>query len=104
MAETEMVERESRVDLSAFHRQMDEAMQEMVPADLKAAGWRYVDLPTRLSLEMWDNFLSVLGEGNFRILVMSEGPDWRRGQFFLAPAAYENMRKHIAALSPPSKV
>lgn len=60
----------------------------------RADGWVYRDLPRRLSFEMWDHFLSVIGEGNYVILAMSTGPDWKRGQFLISPAGMENMRQH----------
>jgi hypothetical protein len=66
-------------------------MQEMVPADLRAQGWVYRDLPSKLSYEMWDLFLSIMGEGNYQILIASQGDNWKRGQFFLSPKALENL-------------
>lgn len=75
-------------------RQMDEAIQELVPAELKALGWRYFDMPVKLSDAMWDEFLTILGPDNFKLLIMSSGPGWKRGQFLLSPAAYENLRQY----------
>lgn len=65
---------------------------------LRADGWEYRDIPGRLTPEMWDLLLSRIGEGNYRILAMSmgtnaKGEDWVRGQLFISPAGFEQMRR-----------
>lgn len=59
-----------------------------------ADGWVYRDLPARLSNEMWDLLISIMGEGNYVILAESRGPDWRRGQFLISPTGMKNMKEH----------
>ena len=58
---------------------------------LMADGWVYRDLPSRLSHEMWDLFIKTLGEGNYRIMAMTVGPDWKRGQFLISPDGMANL-------------
>ncbi len=58
---------------------------------LMADGWVYRDFPSRLSHEMWDLFIKTLGEGNYRILAMTVGPDWKRGQFLISPDGMANL-------------
>jgi hypothetical protein len=75
----------------------DEMEQEaLVPKELREQGWVYRDVPGRFSFEMWDLFLSVLGEGNYHIIAMSENKekDWKRGQFLLSPQAMENIAQY----------
>lgn len=71
-------------------------MQGIVPVELRAKGWRYIDPPTRFSHEMWDYFLRLLGEGEYRILAASSGVTkdgfaWKRGQFIVSPQALANL-------------
>lgn len=63
----------------------------------RADGWQYVDLPSRLSLEMRDYFLKILGEGEYVILVASSGHDWWRGQLLISPVGQSNLKAHIEA-------
>lgn len=83
-----------------LYEMLSKAEQEMVPPELRAAGWIYRDMPGRCSPEMWEILLSIFGDGNYKIVVMSEGSNehgaWKRGQFFLAPAAIENMKTYSA--------
>jgi hypothetical protein len=85
------------MDAEEIRQLFDEAAQGIVPADLRAQGWRYIDPPTRFSIEMWDYFLSLLGEGEYKILVMTHGKtkdgfEYKRGQFIVSPKAQENMK------------
>jgi hypothetical protein len=57
----------------------------------RADGWVYRDLPRRLSHEMWDLFLDTIGEGNFRLLAMTAGKDWKRGQLLISPDGMKNL-------------
>lgn len=66
---------------------------------LRADGWVYRDLPARLSFEMWDLLLEIMGEGNYRILAMTIGPDFKRGQFMISPDGIANMVAYRAAAS-----
>lgn len=83
-------------DWSKINAMMHEAEQELVPAELRALGWRYVDPPTKFSHEMWDYFRSLIGEGEYKLLIYSEGvaPDgfkWKRGQFVISPQGMKNL-------------
>ena len=65
----------------------------------RADGWSYRDAPTWFTPEMWDYFLSIIGEGNYVVLAMSErtagdGTKSKRGQFIISPQGMENMRSH----------
>ena len=82
------------VDRAELNELMAEAEQGIVPKDLREQGWVYKDMPSRLTHEGWDKFLNLLGEGNYQVLVMSSGPDWKRGQFLLSPKAFENMKNY----------
>ena len=61
-----------------------------------ADGWVYRDMPGRVSFEYWDKFLDLLGEGNYVILIRSEGRDWKRGQFLISPDGMENLAVYSA--------
>jgi hypothetical protein len=54
-------------------------------------GWVYRDPPTKFSFEMWDYFLSLLGEGNYHVIATSEGDDWKRGQLFISPTGMQRL-------------
>lgn len=82
--------------LSKAHAALDEIAQAMVPPELKAAGWRYVDFPTRFSYEMWDYLLRLIGEGEYKLLAMtvaedSKGAIQARGQFLISPQGQKNL-------------
>ncbi len=63
---------------------------------LMADGWVYRDLPKRLSDEYWDLFVKTLGEDNYRIMIMSVGSGWKRGQFLISPQGMKNLAAYIA--------
>lgn len=70
--------------------------QELVPADLRALGWRYVDPPTKFSHEMWDYFRALIGEDEHKLLIYSSGEasdgfEWKRGQFVISPQGMKNL-------------
>lgn len=70
--------------------------QELVPADLRALGWRYIDPPTKFSHEMWDYFRALIGEDEHKLLISSEGEasdgfKWKRGQFVVSPQGMKNL-------------
>lgn len=58
---------------------------------LIADGWVYRDMPGWMATEYWDQFLALLGEGNYRILAMSKRPDAKRGQFLISPLGMKNI-------------
>ena len=39
----------SETDWAVVSRKLDEAMQDLVPIELRAKGWRYIDPPTKFS-------------------------------------------------------
>lgn len=74
----------------------EEAEQSLVPPDLKALGWRYVDPPTKFSHEMWDYFRARIGMEEHKLLIYSEGVaadgfKWKRGQFVISPQGMKNL-------------
>ncbi len=96
-------------ELAATHRN---ANGNLDIDGLIARGWAYRDLPGKLSLEMWDLFIGILGDAPHYILIGSEGSDrdgfqWRRGQFLLSPeamaniVAYNKARRDATSPSPP---
>lgn len=60
---------------------------------LRADGWQYRDLP-RLSYEMFDYFVSIVGEENIRWLTMADYGNSKRGQLFISPTGFANMKAH----------
>ncbi|MDB5616047.1 hypothetical protein [Tardiphaga sp.] len=83
-------------DFAELNKLLDDAAQGMVPADLKAKGWRYVDPPGRLSPEAWNYLLDWMGDGEYQCIAMSAGRDkhgeaFKRGQFFVSPQGMRNM-------------
>ena len=76
-------------------------MRPPMPKEYADKGWTYLDPPSRFSPDMWQYFLSILGEGEYKIIAQSEGRDkfghWQRGQLFVSPQARENMKAHLLA-------
>lgn len=74
------------------------------PSALTREGWSYIDPPTRFSHEMWDLWLSTIGEDNYRILAMSAGTaadgfKWKRGQFLISQEGQRRMKEFAAQRS-----
>ncbi len=72
---------------------------------LIADGWHYVDPRGRFSPEMWELFLSEIGDGEYRILAYSRGVDrdgwqWERGQLLISPQGWENMTLSVKRPAP----
>lgn len=71
----------------------------------RADGWAYIDPPGRFSPEAWENFLSLIGEGEYVVLAgssgthPSDGKPFVRGQLLVSPSGLENMK---AAARPKS--
>ena len=70
---------------------------------LVADGWKYQDFNPMLA-EYWDDLLSLIGEGNYRLLtpVMErtfpgDRRLFKRAQILIAPAGLERVRAHVAA-------
>lgn len=67
-------------------------------AQLFANGWRYIDITSWVSEEIWKEFETMWGAGNYRVIAMSITQS--RGvhaQVMLAPAAFERMKAWTAA-------
>ncbi len=64
---------------------------------LMADGWVYRDFPSRVSYEVWAQFIDILGEGNYRILAMSYSREWKRGQFLISPEGMKNLAAYRPA-------
>lgn len=67
-----------------------------LPPDLVEKGWKYQDFPTRFSPRAWGHLLALIGEGEYQLLITSQGTykngePWIRGQFFISPQGYLNM-------------
>ena len=97
---------EQASSFAEMHRILDEAMQGMVPADLREKGWRYVDMPGRWDHDAWNLILALLGDGEYQIIAMTSGTDkqgknFRRGQFFISPQGLKNLgdKERYAGLS-----
>lgn len=81
-------------DLHKLRDFLDDALQSCVPPDLAALGWKYQDFNTKFSPDAWSFLLRLLGEGEYKLLVVSEGHDgepWVRGQFLISPQGYKNL-------------
>jgi hypothetical protein len=85
--------------MNALHElrdSLDTALQGAVPDDLRAKGWRYQDFNTRFTPQAWSYLLRLMGEGEYQVIVMSQGKSnsgpWVRGQFFISPQGYLNMQ------------
>jgi hypothetical protein len=48
--------------------------KDLFPDDPSVHDWNYRDVP-RMTPELWDLLLSTMGEGNYRVVVASEGND-----------------------------
>lgn len=84
---------------------LDQILQCAVPPELKAKGWRYLDFNARFSPQMWDWILFVIGDGEYKLLVTSQGTDdgvpWKRGQFLISPQGYANLQDPQRRASMP---
>lgn len=89
-------------EIATSLRDLERVMQvECVPDDLKAKGWEYRDMPGRVTPEGWDKLFGIIGDGQYQILIMSEGTNadgpWKRGQFCVSPKGLQNMRDYSEA-------
>jgi hypothetical protein len=64
-----------------------------------ADGWVYRDLP-RLSYEMFDKFVDIVGEENMVWLTEADYGDSKRGQLLVSPAGMERVRNHVGPSTP----
>jgi hypothetical protein len=72
------------------------------PSALLAAGWTYMDPPTRFSHEMLDLWCDTIGRDNYRLLAMtdgiqSDGFKFKRGQFLVNPEGIKRLKEYAAA-------
>lgn len=84
------------MNLNTVVRMLDDAQQDMVPEDLKAKGWKYQDFNGKFTPKAWDFLRAWIGEGEYQIIIQSSGDGskgpWVRGQFFISPQGYENLK------------
>lgn len=67
---------------------------------LLADGWEYRDVPTRMRPDLWDEFLDIIGAGNYRLLTLATYEDgYKRGQMFVSPDGLKNLREYDARKS-----
>lgn len=96
-----------RDSVDAMRSFLEEIAEMMMPPDKRAAGWRYMDFPpgAYLSLSAWDEFIALLGEGNYELLASAnvdiDGTACRRGAFYVSPQAMANMEKKYQSFSSP---
>lgn len=68
---------------------------------LIADGWQYRDTPPMLA-HLWDELLSAIGEGNYRLMTLMErtykGEErlFKRGQMLISPTGIENLKARVA--------
>lgn len=86
--------------VKAFFDAVSSSVDELIPADLKAKGWRYKDIPW-IEKSLWDRALVVLGEGNYKVLEMSENQLTLqcRGQIIYSPDGIERSGKFLRDLA-----
>lgn len=86
-------------------RDLQPTAQELFPNEPAVHDWTYRDLPGRLSPEMWDRLMSIIGDSNCRVIAISESwkgegekreLQWKRGQLLISPAGMGNLRQHSA--------
>jgi hypothetical protein len=85
----------TREERAALHKAIDAELQKAVPPDLKAKGWRYMDIPGRFAPDKWEKLLHVMGQDEYRLIAFTTGETagktWKRGQFFVSPQAIKNL-------------
>lgn len=82
----------------AFNELREAEQVALVPAQLRAEGWVYRDVPGWFSHEMWELFLNTMGHDNYKIVIMSSHPErGKRGQFLLSPKAMKNLEAYRTA-------
>lgn len=69
----------------------DDGKGPLDPDAMIAQGWVYRDIPTWFSTQMWEQFRTVMGDENHRIMAFTkatdtDGSDLWRGQFLISPA------------------
>jgi len=84
-------------------QRFNELEQSLVPEDLRALGWKYVDPPTKFSHEMWEYFRNLIGMDEHKLLIYSDGITrdgfpWKRGQFVISPQGMKNLADKDRAL------
>jgi hypothetical protein len=66
-----------------------------------ADGWVYRDLP-RLSFEMFDRLVSMIGEANIVWLTQADYGDSKRGQLLISPDGIQRLKDSRAEPAEPS--
>ena len=62
-------------------------------------GWVYRDLP-RMSPQMFDLFIEIVGEENTAWLTVADYGDSKRGQLLISPAGIERLKAHVTPSKP----
>lgn len=65
--------------------------EPIVGKTYRADGWVYRDLP-KLSYEMFDKLVAMIGEENIVWLTQADYGTSKRGQLLVSPAGMENIR------------
>lgn len=64
--------------------------------------WEYRDTQSWLREDFWGQFLTLLGDGNYKVLAMSsrvmDGGRYNRGQFWISPRGMANLIAHNATI------
>lgn len=80
---------------STLHKAMDQwplPEGEPFPGEtIRADGWEYRDLP-RMTPELFDRFIGIVGEANIRWLSFANYGATMRGQCFISPVGLQNLR------------
>lgn len=83
------------VSMAELHREADQVLQAIVPADLKVQGWVYRDIYVRFTHAGFAAFLAALGVGQFKIVALSRSLASLRAQFLMSPEAVKNATRHL---------
>lgn len=79
--------------------------KDLCPNEPSVHDWEYRGIPGRLSLELWDDMLAIIGAGNYRVVAMSGGRDtwgswWRSGQLLISPDGMRRLSEHTRGGTP----
>jgi len=90
-------ESDDRVPIGLAHDEMPAAdAQETSGVMIREARWQYCDLP-RVSIPVFKQFVAMAGAENIRLLSLTSGPDWKRGQLFISPKGLSNLRGSVTS-------
>jgi hypothetical protein len=84
--------------MSAAHKSMEASFN----ASMGTEGWVYRDLPL-MSLAMWDELFTIIGDSNVRVIISTRRGDSRRGQVLISPDGLQRMRDHALTPTAPKE-